>query len=121
MVDASRKRIDACLISDQGELIDRFTATPDRDGLHGLARRVAAYGEPVRGVVESMNGARFVHEILTYREVLGRVPQPAPERGVTPRASPRQIGRGQRWRGGAAIRLRVAVSPRPSSESSRGP
>ena len=43
------KRIDVCLISDQGELIDRFEATPDRDGLYGLARRVAVYGEAVRG------------------------------------------------------------------------
>ena len=53
-----------CLISDQGELVDRFTATPDRDGLYGLARRVAVYGEVVRSVVESMNGARFVHDEL---------------------------------------------------------
>ena len=36
----------------------------DRDGLYGLARRIAVYGEPVRGVVESMNGARFVHDEL---------------------------------------------------------
>ena len=64
-LDLSRERIDVCLISDRGELIDRFTATPDRDGLHGLARRVAVYGEPIRGVVESMNGARFVHDELT--------------------------------------------------------
>jgi len=63
-LDLSRKRIDVCLISDQGELIDRFAAIPDRDGLYGLVRRVAAYGEPVRAVVESMNGARFVHDEL---------------------------------------------------------
>jgi hypothetical protein len=63
-LDLGRKRIEVCLISDQGEMIDRFAAIPDRDGLHGLARRVAVYGEPVRGVVESMNGARFVHDEL---------------------------------------------------------
>jgi transposase len=63
-LDLGRKRIEVCLISDQGELIDRFAAIPDRDGVHGLARRVAVYGEPVRGVVESMNGARFVHDEL---------------------------------------------------------
>jgi transposase len=39
-------------------------APADRDGLYGLTRRVAVYGEPVRGVVESMNGARFVHDEL---------------------------------------------------------
>jgi transposase len=32
--------------------------------LYGLTRRVAVYEEPVRGVVESMNGARFVHDEL---------------------------------------------------------
>jgi hypothetical protein len=30
----------------------------------GLTRRVAVYDEPVRGVIESMNGARFVHDEL---------------------------------------------------------
>jgi transposase len=37
----------------------------DRDGLYGLTRRVAVFEEPVRGVVESMNGARFVRDELT--------------------------------------------------------
>ena len=53
-----------CLICDQGELIGHFAAPADRDGLYGLTRRVAVYREPVRGVVESMNGARFVHDEL---------------------------------------------------------
>lgn len=63
-LDLSRSRLDVCLISDQGELIGRFQAPADRDGLYGLTRRVAVYDEPVRGVVESMNGARFVHDEL---------------------------------------------------------
>jgi transposase len=63
-LDLSRKRVDVCLISDQGELIDHFAAPADRDGLYGLTRRVAVYDQPVRGVVESMNGARFVHDEL---------------------------------------------------------
>jgi len=36
------------------------TAPPNADGLHGLARRLA--GAEVRAVIESMNGARFVHD-----------------------------------------------------------
>jgi transposase len=57
--------VDVCLISGQGELVDHFAAPADRDGLYGLTRRVAVYEEePVRGVVESMNGARFVHDEL---------------------------------------------------------
>jgi transposase len=63
-LDLSRKRVDVCLISDRGELIDQFRAAADRDGLFGLARRLAVYDEPVRGVVESMNGARFVQDEL---------------------------------------------------------
>jgi transposase len=63
-VDLSRKRVGVCPISDDGGLIDRFAAPGGRDGLYGLTRRVAVYDEPVRGVVESMNGARFVHDEL---------------------------------------------------------
>jgi len=63
-LDLSRKRVDVCLISDQGELVDHFPVPADRDGLYGLTRRVAVFGEPVRGVIESMNGARFVHDEL---------------------------------------------------------
>jgi transposase len=63
-LDLSRKRIDVCLISDRGGLIGRLRVPVDRDGLYGLTRRVAVHGEPVRGVVESMNGARFLHDEL---------------------------------------------------------
>ena len=63
-LDLSRKRVDVCLVSGKGELVDHFPAPADRDGLHGLARRVAVYGRPVRAVIESMNGARFVHDEL---------------------------------------------------------
>ena len=63
-LDLSRKRVDVCLISSEGELVEHFRSPVDRDGLYGLTRRVAVYDEPVRGVVESMNGARFVHDKL---------------------------------------------------------
>jgi hypothetical protein len=69
-LDLSRKRIDVCLISGEGELVEHFRAPADRDSLYGLTRRVAVYDEPVRGVVESMNGARFVpvHKGLADRQ-----------------------------------------------------
>ena len=38
-LNLSRKRIDVCLLSDHGELVDEFACPPDRDGLKGLARR----------------------------------------------------------------------------------
>ena len=64
-LDLSRKRVDVCLISDQGELVDELAAPFDEDGLCRLTARVAAkHAGRVRAVVESMNGARFIHDTL---------------------------------------------------------
>ena len=64
-LDLSRKRVDVCLISDQGELVDQLAAPFDTDGLCRLTDRVATkHSGPVRAVVESMNGARFIHDTL---------------------------------------------------------
>ena len=61
-LDLSRKRVDVCVLDADGVLADRLTAPPDGDGLRGLAARFE--GSQVRGVVESMTGARFVHDTL---------------------------------------------------------
>jgi hypothetical protein len=64
-LDLSRKRVDVCLISDQGELVDQLAAPFDTDGLCRLTERVATkHSGPVRAVVGSMNGARFIHDTL---------------------------------------------------------
>jgi transposase len=63
-LDLSRKRLDVCVLSGGGQVVEEFAAPPDRDGLRGLARRVGRHGLEVRGVVESMTGARFVHDTL---------------------------------------------------------
>jgi transposase len=63
-LDLSRRRLDVCLLSDRGELVAETAAPPDADGLRGLVGRVARYRQPVRAVIESMNGARFVHDRL---------------------------------------------------------
>jgi hypothetical protein len=47
-LDLSRRRVDVCLISDQGEIVDHFRAPADRDGLSGgewpcLASRCAVW------------------------------------------------------------------------------
>ena len=64
-LDLSRKRLDVCLLSDQGELVGELAVPPDLDGLRGLVRRVGlGRGERVRAVIESMTGARFVHDSL---------------------------------------------------------
>ncbi|HOT24151.1 MAG TPA: hypothetical protein PLK79_06930 [Thermoleophilia bacterium] len=63
-LDLSRKRVDVCLLDEQGERVAVTAAPPDGDGLRGLAERLADYGEPVYVALESMNGARFVHDEL---------------------------------------------------------
>jgi hypothetical protein len=86
-LDLSRKRVDVCLISDRGELIGHLRAPADRDGLYGLARRVAAYDQPVRGVVESMNGARHWRRARAASPYsLGSVVSPQPEVVAPPHA-----------------------------------
>ena len=67
-LDLSRNRIDVCVLRDEGELVDEFASPNDLDGLSHLHRRISRHGEPVRCVVESMTGARFVHDSL---EALG--------------------------------------------------
>ena len=63
-LDLSRRKIDVCLLSAGGEVVEEFASPPDGDGLGGLARRVGGHGLAVRGVIESMTGSRFVHDRL---------------------------------------------------------
>src|SRR5688500_17263241 len=63
-LDLSRKRLDFRLLDGAGETVEAGAAPPDEDGLRALAARVACFGEPVRAAIESMNGARFVHDRL---------------------------------------------------------
>jgi transposase len=63
-LDLSRKRLDFDLLCEDGSRLERGAVSPDADGLRGLARRVAVFDEPVCAAIESMNGARFVHDRL---------------------------------------------------------
>jgi hypothetical protein len=63
-LDLSRRRLDVRVLDDAGETALETWAPPDRDGLDSLVQRVGRCGEPVRGVIEAMNGARFVHDHL---------------------------------------------------------
>jgi transposase len=62
-LDLSRRRLDVCLIDDEGDVVGRLAAPPDADGLRHLVERVGPQGR-VRGVIESMTGARFVRDTL---------------------------------------------------------
>jgi transposase len=61
-LDRSRARLDVWGLDEAGELVAQTAVPPDGDGLFQLAER--ARGQRVRGVIESMTGARFVHDTL---------------------------------------------------------
>jgi len=64
-LDLSREKVDVCLLSDEGDHLDQLATPPDAEALRTLARRIAeVHGEPVCAVIESMTGARLVHDTL---------------------------------------------------------
>jgi transposase len=66
-LDLCRTRLDVCVLAEDGVLLRTTTAPADRDGLGVLVRELAPPGS-VSAAIESMNGARFVHDAL---ELLG--------------------------------------------------
>jgi transposase len=64
-LDLSRKKLDVCLLSGDGEHLDQLAVPPDVDSLRRLALRIdEVHGQPVSAVIESMTGARIVHDTL---------------------------------------------------------
>jgi transposase len=64
-LDLSRKRLDVCLLDDDGEHLDQLAVAPDTHSLRRLARRIGeVHREEVCAVIESMTGARIVHDTL---------------------------------------------------------
>src|SRR6266480_4472489 len=63
-LDLSRKRLDFHLLDREGATVEVGACPPDADGLRGLTERVDRHGAPIRAAIESMNGARFVHDQL---------------------------------------------------------
>src|SRR4051794_23589269 len=66
-LDLSRARLDVHVMDQTGASVAVTTAAPDAGGLASLACRLGEFGQPVTAVIESMNGARFVHDQLELR------------------------------------------------------
>jgi hypothetical protein len=63
-LDLSRTRVDVHVLNEKGESVEVTAVAPDAGGLRSLVDRLRIARQPVRGVIESMNGARFVHDQL---------------------------------------------------------
>jgi transposase len=62
-MDLSRHRLDVRVLEEDGASVAEVAVAPTGQELRLLAARFSLQG-PVRGVIESMNGARFVHDTL---------------------------------------------------------
>jgi transposase len=66
-LDLSRRRLDYCLLAQDGRPLETGAVSPDAGSLDGFARRVERRWGPraqVCAAIESMTGARFVHDSL---------------------------------------------------------
>jgi transposase len=85
-LDLSRRRLDFCLLDERGETVEVGSAPPDREGLRALTDRLDGYGQPIRAAIESMNGARFVHDQLELRGWEVEIADAARAKGLAPLA-----------------------------------
>jgi transposase len=85
-LDLSRRRLDFHLLDEAGETVDVGAAPPDADGLRGLSARVRRHGQRVRAAIESMTGARFVHDQLELHGWDVEIADAAKVKGLAPLA-----------------------------------
>src|SRR5206468_9698065 len=83
-LDLSRKRLDWQALDREGERVGIGAVPPDRDGLVKLGRRLG--DAPVLAVIESMSGARFVHDQLELAGWDVRIADAVKARGLAPLA-----------------------------------
>jgi hypothetical protein len=84
-LDLSRKRLDWLALEQEGALAANGAIAPDRDALAKLGRRLG--DAPVLAVIESMSGARFVHDQLELAGWDVRIADAQKARGLAPLAA----------------------------------
>jgi len=89
-LDLSRKRLDFHLLDAGGATVDVGASPPDADGLRSLSERLARHGEPIRAAIESMNGARFVHDRLEFAGWQVEIADAQKVKGLAPLAGDHQ-------------------------------
>ena len=122
-LDLSRHRLDVHLMDEAGEPVQVTSAPPDRDGLRGLARQTARLGQPVVAAIESMNGARFVHDQLELAGWEVEIADAQKVKGLAPLAGKTDRIDAGCWRSWSAATWcpRSGCPPRRSARSGNGP
>src|SRR3954469_13270838 len=85
-LDLSRTRVDVHAMNEAGMSVLVTRAAPDAGGLASLVDRLGELGQPVTAVIESMNGARFVHDQLELRGRAVEIADAVKVKGFTPLA-----------------------------------
>jgi transposase len=85
-LDLSRKRLDWHAVFADGELVAADACPPDSDGLAHLVRRLDREQRPVLAAIESMTGARFVHDQLELAGWDVRIADAQRAKGIAPLA-----------------------------------
>lgn len=66
-LDLSRQRLDVHVLDEDGQTVEVMAVRPDADALRTLVSHVQRHGQEVTAAIESMTGARFVHDQLELR------------------------------------------------------
>jgi transposase len=86
-LDLSRRKLDVCLLDEGGNHLDQLICAPDGEALKTFAGRVdELHGGPVSAVIESMTGARFVHDTLECCGWRVEIADPQKVKGLAPLA-----------------------------------
>src|SRR3954471_15975472 len=86
-LDLSRTRVDVHVMNEAGAPMLVTTAAPAAGGLASLAARIGAFGRPVTAAIESMTGARFVHDQLELHGWDVQVADAVKVKGLAPLAA----------------------------------
>jgi transposase len=86
-LDLSRTRVDVHVMDVTGAPVLVTRSAPDSGGLASLVSRVGEFGQPVTAAIESMTGARFVHDQLELRGWEVEIADAVKVKGLAPLAA----------------------------------
>ena len=86
-LDLSRQRLDVHVLDEDGRTVEVTAVRPDAEALRALAARVLRHGHEVSGAIESMTGARFVHDTLERWGWEVEIADAAKVKGIAPLAA----------------------------------